>query len=105
MKPSQYRVIGQGVLDYVDRFAPDDVYDEFYNLLESLMEVGPYPDDQPARNILPLQEESTPNSFTAPFNQGLLAYQVMRDHPIIKLVDVFWLTDDEEDPTGVDYAF
>ncbi len=105
MRRPEYDVICSGVLDYVDNFAPDDVYDEFYNLLESLMEDGPYHEDQPSRGILPLQDETKPNGFTAPFDAGLLAYQVMKDFPIIKCVDVFWIIGEDDDPTGIDYAF
>lgn len=32
-----------------------------------------------------------PSMFTAPFDDGLLLYQVMSDYPIIKLVQVTWL--------------
>ncbi|MDP9342163.1 MAG: hypothetical protein M3Q23_08700 [Actinomycetota bacterium] len=101
MSSPQYWLIGQGVLDYIDRFAPDDVYDEFYDLIEVLMEFGPYPDDQPNLGILPLQDPDKPNAFTAPFGDGLLAYQVTLDQPAIKLVDVFWVGEGE----GIDYAF
>jgi hypothetical protein len=101
----RYWLIGRPVLDYVDRFAPDSVYHQFYDLIEALMEFGPYPEDQPGLGILPLQDPGKPNGFTAPFDRGLLAYQVMLDQPAIKLVDVFWLTDDEADTTGADYAF
>jgi hypothetical protein len=54
-----------------------------------------------------LQDPSKPNGFTAPFDDGLLSYQVMRDFPVIKLADVFWVSPDAdpEDPTGIDYGF
>lgn len=104
-KPRRYEVIGTPVLDHVDRYAPDEVYDEFYDLLEALMEFGPYPDDQLELNILPHQEPTKPNAFSAPFDKGLLFYQVMVDLPIIKLVDVFWFGEDDEDLDGVGYAF
>jgi len=103
-RPSHYEVVGPGVLDYVDAFAPDAVYDAFYDLVERLM-VGPYPDDAPDLGIMPFRDPAKPNGFTAPFDAGLLAYQVMRDQPVIKLVDVFWMADDDDDETGLDYAF
>lgn len=101
----RYGVIGRKVLDYVDSFASDDVYEEFYDLLEVLMEYGPYPADNPALGIMEERDPRRPNGFTVPFDAGLLAYQVMLDYPVIKLVDAFWLTEGEEDPTGSDYAF
>lgn len=104
MRPSRYDVIGEGVLRHVDRFAPDDVYDAFYDLLEELM-VGPYPDDSPGLGILPVQDDTKPNGFTAPFDAGLLAYQVMRDMPVIKLVDVFWMKEGDEEASGIEYGF
>lgn len=42
-----------------------------------------------------LQDSRTPNGFTAPFDAGLLAYQVMRDQPVVALVDVFWIDETE----------
>jgi hypothetical protein len=103
----RFGLIGRRVLDYVDRFAPFDVYNDFYDLMDLLMEYGPYPEDQPSLGILPLQDPRRPNGFTAPFVAGLVSYQVMRDHPVIKLVDAFWLDEqgDEDDPTGSDFAF
>jgi hypothetical protein len=104
VRPHRYEVIGEGVLDFVDNFAPDLVYDAFYDLLERLM-VGPYPDDDPDLGVLPLQDPTKPNGFTAPFDRGLVAYQVTVDIPAIRLVDVFWLDEDDEDATGAGYAF
>jgi hypothetical protein len=103
-RPCHYEVVGSGVLDYVDRFAPDEVYELFYEKLEALM-TGPYPDDDYSLGIMELKDPTKPNGFTAPFNRGLVAYQVTKDFPLIKLVDVFWL--DEEDPdsdVGWDYG-
>lgn len=103
-RPSHYEVVGPGVLDYVDQFAPDDVYNAFYDLLESLI-LGPYADDDPTLGILPLRDPDKPNGFSAPFaGGGLVAYQVMLDQPVIKLIDVFWMADDD-DETGWRYAF
>jgi len=107
-RPSHFEVVGPGVLDYVDQFAPDPIYNAFYDLLEALV-LGPYADDDPALGILPLRDPNKPNGFTAPFGVsgeggGLLAYQVMLDQPVIKLVDVFWMTD-ADDAEGGGYAF
>lgn len=105
MRPSRYEVIGEGVLAHVDRFAPGPVFEEFYELIEALMRSGPYPQDQPHRGIQPLQDPGKPNGFTAPFDDGLLAYQVMRDLPVIRLVDAFWVEPENPSGPGIGYAF
>lgn len=94
---TEYWIVGPAVLAHVDAFAPEEVYDEFYDLLELLVS-GPNPQDQPGTRILPLQDPTKPNGFTAPFDAGLVAYQIMRDQPVVVLVDVFWL--DEADGPG-----
>lgn len=99
-RPRWHYIIGPGALDYVDGFAPNDVYNAFYDLIEAL-QVGPYPDDDLSSGVLELRDPSKPNGFSAPFNRGLVAYQVMLDQPVIKLVDVFWMDDDGE---GLDYG-
>ena len=40
-------------------------------------------------------------SFTAPFDAGLLIYQVMKDFPLIVLIDVFWI----DETTGPGHSF
>lgn len=85
-----WEVVGERIYDMVDRDAPEDVWDEFYSTLETLSQDGPYPEDQPGMGVLTYQEPSRPNCFTIPFDHGLLLYQVMRDFPVIKLVDAFW---------------
>lgn len=42
-----------------------------------------------------MQGAHMPNAFTAPFDAGLLSYQVMRDFPPVVLIDVFWLDQPE----------
>jgi hypothetical protein len=54
--------------------------------------------------IMEEQGPRRPNGFTAPIDAGLVAYQVMLDHPVIRLVDVFWLDEDQDGQRGIDYA-
>ena len=89
-----YEVVGKRVFDLVDRDAPDDVWDDFYITLERLSVDGPYPADQPSMGILPYQDYTKPNSFTVPMERGSIWYQVMRDFPVIKLIDAFWFEDE-----------
>lgn len=42
-------------------------------------------------DILPLQDPTRPNGYTASFGDGLVLYQVMKDQPLVKLIDVLWL--------------
>lgn len=45
-----------------------------------------------ALSILPYQDATRPNSFTVTIGgRALLVYQVMRDHPIIRLQDFLTL--------------
>ena len=85
-------VVGDHVYDEIDRFASDDVRDEFYLLVEALSEDGGYPGDHPLSvAIQPVQDLNRPNSFSAPFDNGFLSYQVMKDQPVIKLVEAIWM--------------
>jgi hypothetical protein len=102
VKPHRWHIGGGKVLDYVDKHAPDEVYDAFYDLLDRLV-LGPYPDDDPSLGVLPLQDPYKPNGFTAPFDGGLVCYQVTEDIPTVKLVDVFWMPRGDE--PGWEYAF
>lgn len=97
---TEFRVVGPKVLDYVDAFAPEHAFDEFYDLLE-LLTTGPNPEDQPGAGLLPMQDPDMPNAFTAPFDAGLLSYQVMKDHPLVVLIDVFWI----DEPEGAGHSF
>lgn len=45
----------------------------------------------PHLSILPYQDPARPNAFTVEFEErALLLYQVMKDQPVIKLVDAVW---------------
>lgn len=62
--------------------------------LQSQLCEDPYPPDGPAAETSPikqLKETSLPNSFTAPFDDGFLSYQVKADHPLIEPLGVIWV--------------
>jgi hypothetical protein len=88
-----WQIVGSRVYDLIDRDAPDDVWYEFYLTAETLAQEGPYPDDLPGMGVLVYQDPTKPNSFTIPFDHGLLVYQVMKDQPVVKLLDAFWADD------------
>jgi hypothetical protein len=73
------------------REAPQEIEAEFLTLLEAL-ERNPKP---VPKSLLRIMEFKDPSSlrggFTAPFDDGLLLYQVMADYPIVKLVQVTWV--------------
>ncbi len=61
---------------------------------------APYPGDDPTLGVLPLKESTMRNCFTVTFDPGgegggLIAYQVMVDYPVIRLLDALWLEDSE----------
>lgn len=90
MTPKRYRFHGEQVLEQIDE-APEDVKEEFLALLTGLQD-HPHPlPGEALLGVMPLKEKRG-GMFTAPFDDGLLVYQVMADYPIIKLIQVVtWL--------------
>ena len=86
--PDRYRIEDpNGVFDYLNDNASDLSKWDFYNRLAEIAE-EPLPGDG---DVFPLRDEDKPNTFTASFGDGFIVYQVMADHPVIFLVDVFLL--------------
>lgn len=91
----EYELTGITVLNYVERFADEDVIEAFYNVLERVLR-APYPGEDPEIRVLPLKESTMRNCFTVPFDPGgegggLLVYQVMKDFPVVRLPDAVWI--------------
>ncbi len=80
----KWTVHGEKVLKELES-APRAVRESFVRLIQSL-ERDPY---RGVPDIMPLK--GFPNGWTAPFDKGLLAYQVTVDMPTIKLKYVFWV--------------
>lgn len=43
---------------------------------------------------------SKPNGYTTPLNERSVAYQVMQDQPVVKLIDVRWMEGDPDEALG-----
>jgi hypothetical protein len=99
-----FQLTGIKVLEYVERFAEDDVLEAFYNVLERVLQ-APYPGDDPLIRVMPLKESTMPNCFTVPFDPGsdgggLIVYQVMKDFPVVRLLDAVWIGEPTEDSSA-----
>jgi hypothetical protein len=54
---------------------------------------------------MPLKESTMPNCFTVPFDPGsdgggLIVYQVMKDFPVVRLLDAVWIGEPTEDSSA-----
>lgn len=83
MPPFRWDFHGEGVLDEIAR-APVEVREDFARLLGALVR---NPRD-PKAGVKPLK--SAPGGFTAPFDDALLVYQVLKDYPRMQLLLVRW---------------
>jgi hypothetical protein len=84
--PTEFRwdFHGPEVLDEVAK-APKDVREDFARLMDRLTL-----DPRSRRaGVRPLRTE--PGGFTAPFDDALLVYRVLRDYPRMQLLLLVWL--------------
>lgn len=72
--------------------ASKEVRGLFFELVKALR-IHPYPSERPNEHpyVLPFKGRSQPNCFTAPFDDGLLAYQIKADQPLIDPLHIVWL--------------
>jgi len=80
----RYTYHGEKVLSEIDD-APDRIKRDFVAVAESLSE-NPYGTSIGVRPLKGLT--FTPQMYSAPFDDALLVFQVMADHPIILLIHV-----------------
>jgi hypothetical protein len=68
--------------------APEPIRRSFWEI-KAVLEENPYPKEGSSL-IMPFKGTAQRNMFTAPFGDGLLAYQVMVDQPLIDPLYVIW---------------
>lgn len=61
---------------------PEDARLELFELIEALRE---NPQSREL-GVLPLKDSQYLNCFSAPFSQGVLVFQIYRDHPAVHLL-------------------
>jgi hypothetical protein len=88
-----YEVQGAVVLDMVDRQAPPHVRGSFYD--DALIPIIDAPRPEMANpamrdRILPFQGPNNPDTYTVPFLDGLLLYEVDDATLTITLLDTLW---------------
>lgn len=83
----RYTYYGEQVLSEIDG-APDRIKRDFVAVAESLSE-NPYGTSIGVRPLKGLN--FTPQMYSVPFDDALLVFQVMADHPVILLIHVTWV--------------
>lgn len=88
MAPKRYKFVGERVFDDIGQ-APPEVKSAFFKLLEGLAP-DPHLPGAAHLDVLPLKDPRFVAAYTAPYDEGLLLYQVKADFPVVYLVDVLW---------------
>jgi hypothetical protein len=94
LAPDYYLSIFESVIRQI-RTAPPAVKAEFALLLRQLVD-DPY--DTGAWMAMPLKDPRVPNGLTVVFDHALLAYQVTRDFPVVKILSLVWLPPESFSP-------
>jgi hypothetical protein len=88
--PKRYSFYGKKIFDEIFEASPA-IQRDFFDLLQGLRDDPQHLPGKALLGVLPLKDPRLAGAYTAPFDNGLLVYQVMADYPIIMLIQVSWL--------------
>lgn len=85
-RPFRYSFYLEGKIKKRLAEARPEQREDFYRVLEQICL-------NPKGWGLPLKDNVPPSAFTASFDQAVMLYQVLADHPVVWVLQITWLED------------